>query len=184
MTGAKISGKGGAMKHAFLLPIAAALIALDACSPAPPLATNCPNVAVLQQASTMTAFLPGRQDVAAEVTHAQITGVAGSCTLEKKTHVLRVTFQAGFAATNGPANTSQTLVLPYLISLSRGDTILSVADGSIALSFNGNTSSAAATTQPVTFKLPNSPDTAATDILVGFHLSPEQLAYNAAHPGG
>jgi hypothetical protein len=186
MTGRKISGKGGGMKPANLLPRAlpglACLFALTACHSTPPLVTNCPNVAVLEQGRVVTLFLPGRQDVAAEIAQAKITGVAGSCTLEKKSHNLRVTFQAGFAATNGPANTSPTLVLPYLISQSEGDQLLSVQSGSITLSFNGNESTTGATTKPITYKLPNTPDTASTDLLVSFHLTPDQLSYNAAHP--
>jgi hypothetical protein len=181
MTGRKISGKGGRMKHASLFALAA-FTALAACTDQPPLVTNCPNVAVLEQGSTVTEFLPGRQDVAAEIAQARITGVAGSCTQEKKKHVLRLVFQAGFAATNGPANTSQTLVLPYLISLSQGDNLLSVADGTMALTFNGNASTASATTKPIKYEFPNSEDTAATDVLISFHLTPDQLAYNQAHP--
>jgi hypothetical protein len=183
MTGPKISGKGGRMKHAALLPSLASLFAFAACStPAPP-NTNCPNVAVLEQASTLTAFLPGRQDVAAQITQAQVTGVAGSCTLEKKTHVLRLTFQAGFSATNGPANSSQILVLPYIVSISQGDNIIAKSNYSIALSFDGNASTASATSKPLTIKFPDTPDTAKTDVLVGFQLTPDELAYNAAHQG-
>jgi hypothetical protein len=186
MTGRKISGKGARMKHAnFLLrvfPAFACLAALAACAPTPPLVTNCPNVAKLEEGSTMTEFLPGRQDVAAEITEARITGVAGSCIEERKKHLLRVTFQTGFAATNGPANTSQTLVLPYLISISQGDTIYHVTPRSIALSFDGNASTASATSPPQTVELPNTPESASIDVLVSFHLTPDQIAYNAAHP--
>lgn len=171
------------MKHAALFLPFATLLALGACSSPPPLTTNCPNVAVLEQGSTMTEFLPGRQDIAAQITHAQITGVAGTCQLDKKGHILTVKFQAGFAATNGPANTSSTLVLPYLVSESQGNVIIAVTNDSIPLKFNGNQSAAQATTKPITLHFPNSADTAATDILVSFHLTPDQLAYNAAHPG-
>ncbi len=165
------------MKHAALLLPAATLLALSACSSPPPLTTNCPNVAVLEQGSSLTEFLPGRQDIAAQITH------AGSCQLDKKGNLLTVKFQAGFAATNGPANTSSTLVLPYLVSESQGDVIIGVTENSIPLKFNGNQSVAQASTKPITLHFPNSPDTAATDVLVSFHLTPDQLAYNAAHPG-
>src|ERR1700761_2523652 len=131
MTGPKISGKGGRMKHAALLLSAATLLALNACAPAAPLTTNCPNVAVLEQGSTLTEFLPGRQDIAAQITHAQITGVAGTCQLNKKGNLLTVKFQSGFSATNGPANTSSTLVLPYLVSESQGSVIIGVTQDSI-----------------------------------------------------
>ncbi len=178
------------MKHASLLPSLlpsllsafVCLAALAACAAPPPLVTNCPNVAVLAQGNTLTEFLPNRQDVAAEIAQARITGVAGSCTLDKKKHLLRVTFQAGFAATNGPANTGQTLVLPYLISISQEDTIARVTNYAIALSFNGNASTASATSKAQTVELPNTPKSAQIDILVSFHLTQDQMAYNATHP--
>ncbi len=177
------------MKHPALslaprLPLALlALSALAACSAEPPISTNCPNVAVLEQGSTLTTFLPGRTDIAAQIISARITGVAGTCQLLKKKNELKVTFQAGFAATNGPANTSANLVLPYLISTSVGNNILSVTNNTIPLKFNGNESAAAATTKPLTVVFPNTSTTADTDVLVSFHLTPDQLAYNNAHPG-
>ena len=158
------------------------LVALAGCASPAPLVTNCPNVAVLEQGSTVTEFLPGRTDVAAQIAQARITGVAGSCELEKKKHVLRVVFQAGFAASNGPANTSPTLVLPYVISLSQGDVLLSKETGSITLTFNGNAQTASATSKPIKYEFPNTGDTAATDVLVSFYLTPDQQAYNQAHP--
>jgi hypothetical protein len=173
------------MKHVGLLAFVA-LGALAGCAGAPPPVTNCPNVAVLEQGSTVTEFLPGREDVAAEIAQAKITGVAGSCTLEKKRKraaVLTVAFQAGFSAVSGPANTGQTLVLPYLVSLSQGDQLLATYYGNIALNFDGNASTATATTKVLTLKFPDTADTAATDVLVSFHLTPEQLAYNAGHLG-
>ncbi len=82
MTATKISGKGGPMKRsraaslfALLTPVALAGCASDADPPNLP----CPQVAVLQQTQSLTAFLPGRSDVAAQITTAQITGVAGAC---------------------------------------------------------------------------------------------------------
>lgn len=170
------------MKPATLLPGFACLAALAACTTPPPLVTNCPNVAVLEQGSRVTEFLPGRQDVAAEIAEGRITGVAGSCTLEKKKNLLRVTFRAGFAATSGPANTGQALVLPYLVSVSQGETISSVTHKAIRLAFNGNATTAMAASKPQVVILPNTPESAGIDILVSFHLTPDQLAYNAAHP--
>ena len=170
------------MKHA--LPLTAVL-ALTACgATTPPPAAYCPNVAALAQANTLTLFLPGRQDIAAEITQAKITGIAGSCTLVKKQNLLRVKFQAGFSGSNGPANNNPSLLLPYFVSISQGDTIISKANYTITLSFSGNVSTATAATKPITVDLPNTPDSATTDILIGFQLTPDQVAYAAAHPSG
>lgn len=168
------------MKHATLLAFLG-LGSLAACSTPPPLVTNCPDVAVLAQGSSLTAFLPGRQDVASEIAEARITGVAGSCAEVKDKKLLRVAFRAGFAATKGPAATGQPLTLPYLVSVSRGNDLLSEAHGSVTLKFKGNDLSASAVTKPIKFDFPNTPDTAGLDVLVSFHLTPEQLAYNRTH---
>ncbi len=162
-----------------------ALLGLAACGavPTPPV-TFCPQPVVLQQAGTLTLFLPGRQDVGAEVTTAKITGVAGSCTLIKKKNLLRVTFVAGFSASNGPANRQPNLTLPYFVSISQGDTVVSKTPYSITLSFDGNVTMSSATSKPVTIELSNVPDSAGIDVLLGFQMTPEQLAYTAAHPDG
>ena len=38
--------------------------------------------------------------------------------------LLRVTFRAGFVASNGPANHGADVQLPYFVALSRGNQIL------------------------------------------------------------
>ncbi len=162
------------------------LLVLAACggpdAPAPRL--YCPNVAVLAQANALNLFLPSRHDAGALVTQAGITGISGACTLEKKRAVLRVTFQAGFSATNGPANQSATLALPYFVAISQGEDIISKQNYTIPMSFDGNVAATSATSKPVTVELSNTPDSADAEILIGFQLTPDQLAYAAAHPHG
>ncbi len=167
------------MKH-FLLLLCP--LTLAACSDAPPGRLYCPNVRVLEQTSSLTQFLPGRQDAAAELFSARITGVAGSCDLEKN-GVVRITFQAGFTASNGPANHGHSVSLPYFVAETEGDTIISKTLGTIDVPFNGNFSTAAVTSQKLTVEVPNEHSSARTDVLVGFQLSEDQLAYAAAHPG-
>jgi len=181
MTGVKNSGKGGAMKHTALAALCSALI-LTACgADAPTPKLFCPNVRVLAQTSTITQFLPGRQDAGAEITTARMTGVAGSCDLVKG-NTLRVTFQAGFKASNGPANHGQTLELPYFVALTDGDAIISKTLGTMEIPFDGNVSTAAVTGKTLTVDVPNTPAAAHTEILIGFQLSQDQLAYATLHP--
>ncbi len=168
------------MKQVYALLLVCGLAACEGDKPAPTL--FCPNPAVLEQASSLPVFLPGRQDVGSLVSQATITGVAGSCTLAPKTGVLRVKLQAGFAATNGPADHGAPVVLPYFVAISQGDTIISKTLYQVTLTFDGNASAASAVSKPVTVEIPNAPMTAGTDVLVGFQMTAEQLAYVAAHP--
>jgi len=161
-----------------------ALSALAACADDGPRGPKlyCPDVAVLQQTSQLDAFLPSRSDVTGQVTEALITGVAGSCDLEAKKQQVRVSFKVGFDATNGPANDFATLELPYFVSVVEGERILSKSLYKIPVSFTGNLSSAAAASQTMTVELPNVPDSAHVQVLVGFQLTPEQLVYAQDHP--
>ncbi len=147
----------------------------------PPL--YCPQVAVLQQAQTLTLFLPNRQDVAARVSTAQITGVSGVCKLEKKKNAVLVTVHISFLADNGPANNGAPLTLPWFTAITAGDNIIQKVRYDQTLKFAGNSTTAGAMAKPVKIELPNVPDTANTEILVGFQETQDQLAYAAAHPG-
>jgi hypothetical protein len=158
------------------------LAGLASCADTPPPTMFCPQVAVLQQAQTVTQFLPGRTDVAAQITTAQITGVAGACVTAHHDNVLRVTFRAGFVASNGPANHDGTVELPYFVALTRGDHILQKQDYTIAMHFNGNASTATATSKPVTLELGNVGGSEDVQVLTGFEMTPEELNYAAEHP--
>jgi hypothetical protein len=191
MTGAEISGKGGAMKN-LSSPAFAAILLLASCGSAPqkpgttaakgPPSMFCPQVAVLQQAQTLTLFLPDRADVAARISTAQITGVSGSCKLEPKKHALVVTVNTAFMADNGPANNFNPLTLSWFAAITSGDTIIQKTDYIRVFNFDGNSSAVSGTAKPIKVELPNVPNSANTEILVGFMETPEQLAYAAAHP--
>ncbi|MDE2459299.1 MAG: hypothetical protein KGL20_08695 [Rhodospirillales bacterium] len=146
--------------------------------------TYCPHVAVLQQAQTVTLFLPGRSDVASQVSTAQITGVSGDCVYRKKhkTGLLEVQFTTNFLADNGPANNGQPITLPWFVAITQGDQIIEKKNYQVTLAFDGNMSVAAASSKPVKIELPVAPDSADVQILAGFQMTPGQLAYAAAHP--
>ncbi|MDE2238362.1 MAG: hypothetical protein KGJ73_00345 [Rhodospirillales bacterium] len=146
--------------------------------------TYCPQVAALQQAQTVTLFLPGRSDVASQITTAQLTSVSGDCVYRKKGKggILKVTFTNNFLADNGPANNGQPITLPWFVAITNGDQIIEKKDYQITLKFNGNMSTAAASSKPVKIELAAVPASADVQILTGFEMTPDQLAYAAAHP--
>jgi hypothetical protein len=141
----------------------------------------CPQVAVLQQAQTVTLFLPGRSDVASQLSTAQISGISGAC-LYKKPNALEISFTASFLADNGPANNGKPIILPWFVAITNGNQIIDKHEYQVTLSFNGNVSTTAATSKPVKVEMPAVPDSAKLEILTGFEMTPDQLAYAAAHP--
>jgi hypothetical protein len=184
MTADKNSGKGTAMKQA-LIPAAILLLCLAACADddAPQGKLYCPTVSRVEQLSSLTRFLPRSEDVTAEVTEAHITGLAGGCDEEPDKHAVLVAFKIGFSATNGPANHGASVELPYFVSVTQGDTVVSKVSYTIPVMFDGNVTTATAVSKTVKIELPNVHLTEDTEVLVGFQLSPEQLAYVTDHPG-
>jgi hypothetical protein len=165
-------------------PAFAAILLLTSCggsSKAPP-SMFCPQVAVLEQAQTVTLFLPDRADVAARISTAQITGVSGSCKLKPEKHALVVTVNTAFMADNGPANHFNPLTLTWFAAITSGNNIIQKTDYTRVFNFDGNSSSVSGPAKPIKVELPNTPDSGNTEILVGFEETPEQLAYAAAHP--
>ncbi len=140
----------------------------------------CPNVAVLQQANMLNSFLPGRSDIAGEVSTVKITGIAGSCVPVDDNNALAVRFKVGFSGVVGPAGSPASITVPYFVSISQDDTVFWKASHSITLNFSADTGTAAAVSEPLLVKLPNTIPTATTDVLVGIQLAPEQLNPSAA----
>jgi len=139
-------------------------------------------VLTMQQGRDLVAFAPDVAGPAGVITQARITGVAGSCTLHPEKKELVISFQTGFAATNGPADHNLPVTLPYFVAIVEGERIISKQLYSIPVSFDGNASIADATSKPLTVELPYTPRNDRTQVLVGFQLTPEQQVYATDHP--
>jgi len=184
MTGTKFSGKGAGMK-AYSLPAVVALAALAGCSTPTPPAMFCPEVLTMQQGRDLVAFAPDVAGPAGVITQARITGVAGSCTLHPEKKELVISFQTGFAATNGPADHNLPVTLPYFVAIvdpQNDNNILAEQFYTATLKFDGNASIAQLVSKPVKLDFPNDHASGHLQVLVGFKLTPEQQAYNADHP--
>jgi len=184
MTAEKNSGKGTSMKHA-LRPAVVLLLCLAGCADDENSQAKlfCPAVSRVAQLSSLTSFAPPGEDVTAEIAQAQITGIAGECDLEAKKNAVLVSFKIGFSATNGPANHGAPVELPYVVWVTQGQNVISKVLYTIPVTFDGNVTTAAATSRTVKVELPNVPLSAQTEVLVGFQLSRAQLAYATDHPG-
>lgn len=171
---------GGGDKH----PDTSSADATPADGAAPDPTKFCPQVAVLQQAQTVTLFEPGRSDVAGQISTGRITGVSGACTTmtKKRQKLLQVKFTASFLTDNGPANHGQPVSLPWFVAITKGDQIIQKQDYTATLKFDGNMSTTALTSKPIKIVLPQDEQSADVQVLVGFEMTPDQLAYAQAHP--
>ncbi len=179
------SGKSDAMKNLAALTLAA-LLPLAACGGgqtggAGP-ALICPQVAVLQQGQTLSLFLPGRADMAARITTAQMAGITGFCEDRRAAGTVLVKLTPHFIADDGPANHGARLTLVWFAAIIEGDAIIHKYDYTQTLDFAGS-SLASATGQPVRVEMPDTLQTASLSILTGFEETPDERAYAAAHPG-
>ena len=109
----------------------------------------------------------------------RITGLGGKCLLDDSKH-LRTELSVNLDLTRGPAAKSGTQDVAYFVSVSQGDTILDKKIFRLAASFPGNTDRARLTTDEIDLVLPIDDKTQgnAYSILVGFQLTPDELAFN------
>ncbi|KAA2214458.1 hypothetical protein [Teichococcus oryzae] len=165
-----------------------ALLLLAACggSSAPPdLLRNaqapCPNIGILSDAAELTRFRPGGgQDLTAMELNASLTGFDASCDYAPDRAGLDVTLTPRFTAERGPAATGRAAIIPYMVAVLDGPQhILSREAYNMQISFPGNVSRAQSQGEELSIRIPGTPQSAAQkNILIGFVLSPEELALN------
>jgi hypothetical protein len=109
----------------------------------------------------------------------RITGLGGKCLLDDPTH-LRTQLSVALDLTRGPASRSDTQEVAYFVSVSKGDTILDKRIYRLAVAFPGNSDRARLRTDEVDLVLPIDDKVQGNSysILVGFQLTPEELAFN------
>ena len=155
------------------------LAALTACSSGTGFAPACPSSGILKDGADFTRFRGNGTDLTDMVIDGRITGLAGKCALDDDTH-LRTTISINMDVTRGPASPSRNAVLTYFVSVLKGTTILDKQDFALGVQFQENSDRVQVTTDPVELVLPVDPKTsgAAYRVLVGYQLTPQELAFN------
>ncbi len=159
-----------------------ALIALSACGPDantfPPV---CPSTGILRDGADLTRFRGTGTDLTDMLVDGRITGLAGQCKLDDPAH-LRTSVSVVMDLTRGPANTGRTAVVRYFVAAARGDQILDKQVIVLPVNFGRNDDRMRVAGNPVDLVFPVS-DTvsgAVYRIIVGFQLTPQELAFNRA----
>lgn len=142
----------------------------------------CPRVALLAEAVDLTRYRQGaRPDLAAMEVDARMTGFGARCDYAPRDAGLDVTVQVEFTAERGPAATSNSFDLPYVVGVtdeSEGRVLNSGAD-TLRVSFTGSERRTTARGEEVLVRIPGNVQRAAEKVvLIGFQLTPEQLEAN------
>ena len=142
----------------------------------------CPRVALLAEAVDLTRFREGaRPDIATMEVDARMTGFQARCDYAPRDAGLDVTLQVQVAAERGPAATGTAADLPYLVAVTEEaeSRVLNRGTDTVRVSFDRGERRTIAQGEEMLVRIPGDVRRAAEKvILVGFQLSPEQLAYN------
>jgi hypothetical protein len=164
--------------------IAALLPLLAECGPARnQFAPACPRPSFLGDAADLDIFRPGTapdgpHDLTDLVLHARIVGVNGNCKEGDKKTDLATAVNVLVELTRGPAMQGRETDVPVFVAVTEGDTILDKHVYLVHATFPSNVDRMTYGTGEIDMILPVSATRsgAAYTILVGFQLTPDQLA--------
>ncbi|HWX48754.1 MAG TPA: hypothetical protein VNZ61_11920 [Roseomonas sp.] len=174
------------LRNGRMAALGGALLLVGACSggttdPLRNATAPCPRVAILSDAADLTRFRPGGgQDLTAMELNASLSGFQAKCDYAPERAGLDVTLTPNFTAERGPAAQGRTAEIPYMVAVVEdGNRILSRATYTIQVEFPPNVSRSRSEGEELSIRLPGTPQSAAQkSILLGFVLSPEELALN------
>ena len=143
----------------------------------------CPGLALVPAAGDLVRFNGRGQDVVDLVTRARIIKVPAKCETVK-TGTILATLHIEADVTRGPASPAATVPIGYFIALMEGNNVLQEQDFSFSATFPPNVDRTSVRGDDIELQLPVSKtkSAAAYQIYVAFRLTPEELAYNRAHP--
>ncbi len=161
-------------------------MALASCAGNETAQPSCPNVAVVAETAQVTKFRPGPgRDLTDVVVDARIADFDGSCTIdtgEGANGEVEVELRLLITASRGPANQDRRAQVRYFVAVGDNNSaILAKETFTSAFEFEGNRS-----TQSMIEELDQRIPLRAGEsgegyqILVGFQLSEEEIAYNRA----
>jgi len=174
------------IRAASVLPRVAAAVAgalvLAACAGGRPDETagfGCPNVGILRDAATATAFRPGPGRDATDVqARAEILDFRGGCTYGRD-GALDVELDVAIGAERGPALAGERLPVDYFVAIVDGaQNVLARQAFRVELDFDGERVATAVEPLGQRIPLPSGVDGRNYEILLGFVLSADQLAWN------
>ena len=143
---------------------------------------TCPEVRKVGDVARVTRFVPGGRDLTDVTFEAAVGQLGGSCGTSDGQVVVDLTVQ--FIASRGPANTTRQAPFTYFVAIvDKSDNILARQEFQTAVQFPGNqTRSTAVEELEQDIPMANPLHGNQYRIFVGFVLTPDEIAYNRAHP--
>jgi hypothetical protein len=142
----------------------------------------CPASAILSDAADITHTDGRGRDITDTVMDGRITGLKGTCRDSDDRKALDASIRVGMDVSRGPAATGRTAPVPYFVAVSRDGRILDKRVMTLDVVFPPNVDRVHIEGEPVSFAFPTPRGVtgAAYRIVVGFQLTPDQLAANRA----
>jgi hypothetical protein len=140
----------------------------------------CPRAAIVGDAADLTRYRSqGGQDLTDMVFDGRITDVSGQC-VRGDDDTLDLTLTVGFDLMRGPAMRGRAEEVPFFVAVAQGQRILNKQIYRLPANFAANTDRLRLSSDEVNIHLPLEANKsgAAYDVLVGFQLSPDELALN------
>lgn len=166
-----------------LMPLLATAAALSGCDqPGDQFPPPCPVTSILGDAADLTRYRGAGQDITDMVLSGRITGLSGACKRASGGGVVLTTVNIGIDLTRGPAARGRVANAAYFVALTHGETILAKQVYPIQVTFPPNTDHIRlrGTGDEVQVRVPNTgkEGAAAYRVIVGFELTPQELATN------
>ena len=143
---------------------------------------TCPDVSKVGDVSRLTRFVPGGHDLTDVTFEAGVGQLTGSCSASDGSVV--VDLKVEFIASRGPANTTRQAPFTFFVAIvDKADNVLARQEFDSGVEFPGNQTRSSGVEEleqdiPVSNPLQGNQ----YRVFVGFVLSPEEVAYNRAHP--
>ncbi len=161
----------------------AALLTLGACAETklPPL--FCPKIALLDSASDLTRFNGAGRDLLDTSFHARIDLVPAECRNGQDNRV-ETALQIVSRLDRGAGLQQPQVQFSYVVTVLKGDEVFDQVDVPVSVAFPGGVERVASTSKLVLlrFPIPEEKVLPSYRVLVGFRLTPDELAYNRSHP--
>ena len=166
------------MKRLHLLAVPTLLLALMGCSQR---IVVCPVPAILADTSSVTVMRPGTApDLANELFTVTLTNVEADCVYNQTSAVVRASMDISFHATRAPSRDAATYSVPYFVVVHENAKIFAKRAYTLRFTFAPGAATADIKQAPedTSIKISNGKLPWNYQLLAGFQLTPEQIAYN------